>query len=129
MRPVGWEAVTIATRHGDREQGFASNDLSLERESKKSVTAFEVCGVVCPYTTTTHALTMPEILSETDGRLLTKDSCAIAFRDRQPRSAGIGSIMHAADINITNTAWSAAERWRFLRSGLRLFGVLSIHSV
>ena len=50
---------------------------------------------------------MPEILSETDGRLLTKDSCAIAFRDRQPRSAGIGSIMHAADINITNTALNA----------------------
>jgi hypothetical protein len=61
---------------------------------------------------------MPDILPETDGRLLTKDSCAIAFRDHQPRSAGVGSIMRATDINITQAAWSAAERWRFLRSGV-----------
>jgi hypothetical protein len=61
---------------------------------------------------------MPDILPETDDRLLAKGSCAIAFRDHQPRSAGVGSIMRTADINITQAAWSAAERWRFLRSGV-----------
>jgi hypothetical protein len=53
----------------------------------------------------THALTMPDILPETGRRLLTKDNCAIAFSDHRPRSVGIGSIMRAADINITHAAW------------------------
>src|SRR5438270_3566806 len=44
--------------------------------------------------------TMPNILSNTDGGLLTKDNCAIAFIDHQPQMLfGVSSIDRSLLIN------------------------------